>query len=238
VEHTESNNVHSNGSNVAINKTNYTRDSNERTYGGQQMEIRRGDIWMVNMGTPVKGSSIQGGIRPFIVTSNILNNKYCPNINGCALTSQLDKPRLPVHIMIEGFGLKKTSVVLVETLCPINKNTQLLSYVGHVDDEEIMSKIQQAINIQNGELKPKTTFERLSYDIQNAIHVKLKDLRDLDMMINRMEKGNCSDKRFLNLCINDRENIVNGLLYFCEQYKLSYNELYTKYKESDIRVAI
>ena len=57
------------------------------------MLVRRGDIYYADL-SPVVGSE-QGGIRPVLVIQNDIGNKFSPTIIVSAITSQLDKARLP-----------------------------------------------------------------------------------------------------------------------------------------------
>ena len=62
--------------------------------------IKRGDIIYADL-SPVIGSE-QGGVRPVIVVQNDVGNKYSPTIIVAAITSQLNKSKLPTHIEIDG----------------------------------------------------------------------------------------------------------------------------------------
>ena len=62
--------------------------------------IKRGDIIYADL-SPVIGSE-QGGVRPVIVVQNDVGNKYSPTIIVAAITSQLNKSKLPTHIERDG----------------------------------------------------------------------------------------------------------------------------------------
>ena len=76
--------------------------------------MRRGDIYYADL-RPVIGSE-QGGIRPVLIVQNEIGNRHSPTVIAAAITSRLDKARLPTHINIraEDTGLAKDSVVLLE----------------------------------------------------------------------------------------------------------------------------
>ena len=63
------------------------------------MNIKRGDVFYADL-SPVIGSE-QGGIRPVLVIQNDMGNKYSPTVIISAITSQLNKAKLPTHIEIE-----------------------------------------------------------------------------------------------------------------------------------------
>ena len=74
--------------------------------------IKRGDIIYADL-SPVIGSE-QGGVRPVIVVQNDVGNKYSPTIIVAAITSQLNKSKLPTHIEIDGpeFGLNRSELLI------------------------------------------------------------------------------------------------------------------------------
>jgi mRNA interferase MazF len=67
-----------------------------------------------------------------------------------AITSQINKARLPTHVAItaQDFGLPKDSVVLLEQIRTIDKK-RLREKVGKFDDE-MMEKINEALKISVG----------------------------------------------------------------------------------------
>ena len=62
------------------------------------MSVRRGDIFYADL-SPVVGSE-QGGTRPVIIIQNDIGNKYSPTVICAAITSQINKAKLPTHIEI------------------------------------------------------------------------------------------------------------------------------------------
>jgi mRNA interferase MazF len=110
--------------------------------------VRRGDIYYADL-SPVVGSE-QGGIRPVLVVQNDIGNKYSPTIIVSAITSQLDKARLPTHIEISGdnYGLNKDSVVLLEQVRTIDKK-RLREKAGHLDDYS-MRQVDHALRTSFG----------------------------------------------------------------------------------------
>ncbi|MCI9625239.1 MAG: type II toxin-antitoxin system PemK/MazF family toxin [Clostridia bacterium] len=112
------------------------------------MIVKRGDIYYADL-SPVIGSE-QGGVRPVLVVQNDVGNKYSPTIIAAAITSQINKAKLPTHIEIsaEEYGLTKDSVILLEQIRTIDKR-RLREKIGHLD-ETLMEKVNEAINISFG----------------------------------------------------------------------------------------
>ena len=107
------------------------------------MHIRRGDIFYADL-SPVIGSE-QGGIRPVLVVQNDVGNKHSPTIIVSAITSQINKAKLPTHIEISGeeHGLHKDSVILLEQIRTIDK-ARLREKTGHLN-ELLMTKVDNSI---------------------------------------------------------------------------------------------
>lgn len=73
------------------------------------MIVKRGDIYYADL-SPVVGSE-QGGIRPVLVIQNDIGNKYSPTVIAAAITSQINKAKMPTHIELaaKDYGLNKDS---------------------------------------------------------------------------------------------------------------------------------
>ena len=112
------------------------------------MNVKRGDIFYADL-SPVVGSE-QGGLRPVLIVQNDVGNKYSPTVIAAAITSKLDKAKLPTHIDVyaEEFGLSKNSVVLLEQIRTLDKR-RLREKMGHLDDV-LMEKVNDAITISFG----------------------------------------------------------------------------------------
>ena len=113
------------------------------------MVIKRGDMFYADL-SPVVGSE-QGGVRPVLIIQNDTGNKYSPTVIAAAITSQTGKNKLPTHIEIgsDDNGLKSDSVVLAEQSRTIDKS-RLKEKIGHIDDNSVMSKVNNAIGISFG----------------------------------------------------------------------------------------
>ena len=107
--------------------------------------MRRGDIYYADL-RPVIGSA-QGGIRPVLIVQNDVGNKHSPTIICAAITSRMNKAKLPTHIELstEKYDMDKDSVVLLEQLRTIDKK-RLKDKVCHLD-AQIMQKVNRALMI-------------------------------------------------------------------------------------------
>ena len=115
------------------------------------MNIKRGDLYFADL-SPVVGSE-QGGTRPVLVVQNDVGNKYSPTVIVAAVTSRINKAKLPTHVEVkaQGNGLSKDSVILLEQLRTIDKR-RLREKVGRVD-EETLAAVGEALSISLGMLE-------------------------------------------------------------------------------------
>ena len=91
------------------------------------MQIRRGDIFYADL-SPVVGSE-QGGIRPVLIIQNDIGNRHSPTVICAAITSRMNKAKLPTHVEIDAgkYQIVKNSVVLL--------------------DKQLMTKVDEALRI-------------------------------------------------------------------------------------------
>ena len=110
--------------------------------------VKRGDIYYADL-SPVIGSE-QGGIRPVLIVQNDIGNRYSPTVIVAAITSQINKAKLPTHVEIsaEEYGLTKDSVILLEQVRTIDKK-RLKEKIGNLS-EELMKKVDESIQISFG----------------------------------------------------------------------------------------
>lgn len=109
------------------------------------MIIRRGDVFYADL-RPVVGSE-QGGIRPVLIIQNDIGNKHSPTVICAAITSKMNKAKLPTHIELSSkkYDMVKDSVILLEQLRTIDKQ-RLKHKVCHLDNE-IMKKVENALSV-------------------------------------------------------------------------------------------
>ena len=108
-------------------------------------EVKRGDIYYADL-RPVVGSE-QGGIRPVLIVQNDVGNRHSPTIICAAITSKMNKAKLPTHIELSAgrYDMVKDSVILLEQLRTIDKK-RLKDMVCHLDDE-IMKQVNKGLMI-------------------------------------------------------------------------------------------
>lgn len=109
--------------------------------------IKRGEIYYADL-SPVVGSE-QGGIRPILIVQNDIGNRFSPTVIAAAITSRIDKTKLPTHIPLSsGYGLQKDSVVLLEQLWTLDKQ-RLRERIGSLP-EGVMEEVNNALMISLG----------------------------------------------------------------------------------------
>lgn len=96
--------------------------------------------------SPVIGSEL-AGIRPIVIVSNDISNKYSPTIIAVAITSQINKAKLPTHVEISAneYGLNRDSVVLTEQVRMLDKK-RLKEKIGAISIEDML-RVDRAVSI-------------------------------------------------------------------------------------------
>lgn len=109
------------------------------------MVVKRGDIYYADL-RPVVGSE-QGGVRPVLIVQNDMGNRYSPTVICAAITSKMNKAKLPTHVALaaEQYGIVKDSVILLEQIRTIDK-TRLREKVCHLDDS-VLIQIDTALMV-------------------------------------------------------------------------------------------
>ncbi len=113
-----------------------------------EMIVKRGELYYADL-SPVIGSE-QGGIRPVLVVQNDIGNKYSPTVIVSAITSKLNKAKLPTHIELPAskYGLEKDSVVLLEQIRTLDKQ-RLKEKIGELENYK-MEEVNKAMLISLG----------------------------------------------------------------------------------------
>lgn len=111
-------------------------------------QIKRGELYYADL-SPVVGSE-QGGVRPVLVIQNDIGNKYSPTVIVAAITSKINKAKLPTHIEIEAstYGLDRNSVILLEQIRTLDKS-RLLHKIGDLSTF-LMKNVDKALLISLG----------------------------------------------------------------------------------------
>ncbi|MEG1597497.1 MAG: type II toxin-antitoxin system PemK/MazF family toxin, partial [Bacilli bacterium] len=81
------------------------------------LKVKRGEIWKVELGHDKIGSE-QGGLRYGIILQNDIGNKYSTT-TIIALCTTRDKHKLPTHFDID---ILKPSTVMLEQILTVDKN--------------------------------------------------------------------------------------------------------------------
>ncbi|MBR5388433.1 MAG: type II toxin-antitoxin system PemK/MazF family toxin [Clostridia bacterium] len=110
--------------------------------------IKRGELYYADL-SPVVGSE-QGGVRPILIVQNDTGNKYSPTVIAAAVTSKMNKAKLPTHIEINAneFGLSKNSVILLEQIRTLDKK-RLKERIGALS-AGTMQRVNAALLISLG----------------------------------------------------------------------------------------
>lgn len=107
--------------------------------------MKRGDIYYADL-RPVIGSE-QGGIRPVLIIQNDIGNKHSPTVICAAITSKMNKAKMPTHIELNAskYDMVKDSVILLEQLRTIDKK-RLKDRICHLD-QDIMQVVNNGLMI-------------------------------------------------------------------------------------------
>ena len=176
--------------------TMVNKNANSNTYVAntcvkQQVEVRRGDIFYVDLSEMVKGiNSLQKNIHPVVIISNWRCNENSSIVTGVTLTSQV-KNNLPTHVFLEkGYGnLSKGSICLCEQIISLDKK-YILNYIGHIENDK-MIEIDNAIKVQ--------------LQIKNEVCENIKPVQEISNDIERINKA----KRLVNIIEQSDVFIIN-----------------------------
>lgn len=109
------------------------------------MIIKRGDIYYADL-RPVVGSE-QGGVRPVLIIQNDAGNRHSPTVICAAITSKMNKAKLPTHVELSctSCSITRDSVILLEQIRTIDKR-RLREKVCHLD-EDILKEVNRALKV-------------------------------------------------------------------------------------------
>ena len=109
------------------------------------MMIKRGDIYYADL-RPVVGSE-QGGVRPVLIIQNDAGNRHSPTVICAAITSRMNKAKLPTHVELSAAecDITKDSVVLLEQIRTIDKQ-RLKERVCHLYTDTL-KRVNYALKI-------------------------------------------------------------------------------------------
>lgn len=110
-------------------------------------KIKWGEIYSCDLGT-MKGS-VQCGVRPVLVVQTNKLNENSPTVVVAVITSVRKREDIASHIPLEtDCGLNEPSMVMLEQLRTIDKSEELISYIGRVENREVIDKIKDGIRYQ------------------------------------------------------------------------------------------
>ena len=109
------------------------------------MVVRRGDVFYADL-RPVVGSE-QGGIRPVVIIQNDIGNRYSPTVICAAITSKMNKAKLPTHVELNTrrCAMVRDSVILLEQLRTIDKQ-RLKEKICHIDGA-LLQEVDRALKV-------------------------------------------------------------------------------------------
>ena len=194
--------------------------------------VKRGEVYLVDLGKENKIGSEQTGIRPVIIVQNEIGNKFSPTVIVSTITSQTQKKIMPTQVLIEKeSGLLTNSMAMMEQLLVISKE-RLGKYIG-IAPNNIMEEIDKALKvslelekIERKEIQEAKRKAKLIEDMDNVIKAWLDMSRDVSEIYD---------------FISERQARVNDLKSYCENFQLLYTNYYastidTMKKEMEIAV--
>lgn len=197
-----------------------------------EKQIVKGEIYWTDLGQGL--GSEQSNRRPCLVIQNNVGNTHSPTVIIGIITSQLEKAKLPTHIEIDGFGLPKKSVILLEQLRTVDKR-RLKGYIGKVDDITIRKvdnalKISLDINEEASDIIDMPTFKGLNQldkiknnEIRSVIEIKLKNIEGYERVLFQTKN---KESKFYDMCLDERKTWLSDLESYCKSNNLNYKDYY------------
>ena len=104
-------------------------------------------------------SFVQSGTRPIIVLQNNAGNRSSPTVIVAPITSKLEKPHLPTHVVLGQSNLPKQSMVLLEQVMTIDQKLLIKEY-GEIGEQDTKS-VERALKVSFGLLHSKKKKRRI-----------------------------------------------------------------------------
>ncbi|MCM1365327.1 MAG: type II toxin-antitoxin system PemK/MazF family toxin [Faecalibacterium sp.] len=118
-------------------------------FSNGQKDFHRGDIYFCEFIS--HGGSVQSGLRPALIIQNNVGNKYSPTLIVSPITSIVKKKKQPTHVYLDkNFGLNEESMVMLEQISTVDKNIHMKEYIGSINDNSVIEKINKALKISLG----------------------------------------------------------------------------------------
>lgn len=111
-------------------------------------EVKRGDIFLADLGIHEDAGSEQQGERPVVIIQNNIGNFFSPTVIVAAVTSK-GKKKLPVHVEAEcNYYLERSSIIMLEQIRTLDKR-KLKDKIGRLDYWE-MKNLNKALKVSIG----------------------------------------------------------------------------------------
>ena len=124
----------------------------EKTRSKNEMVIERMKIYLAGL-EDKEDSFVQSGTRPIIVLQNNAGNRSSPTVIVAPITSKLEKPHLPTHVVLRQSNLPKRSMVLLEQVMTIDQKLLIKEY-GEIGEQDTKS-VERALKVSFGLLHSK-----------------------------------------------------------------------------------
>jgi len=109
-----------------------------------KIKVRRGEIWMADLGYDNVKESEQRGYRPVLIIQNDMGNRFSPTVIVACITKQ-HKTDLPTHMQCELF---EPSTIMFEQIRTISKE-RLNKRVTKLTEAE-MQEVNERLKISMG----------------------------------------------------------------------------------------
>lgn len=184
----------------------------------------RGEVYYANLGEKPEGvqDCEQYGIRPVIIIQNDIGNRYSPTVIVAAITSQINKTKLPTHVSLdwEYIGLKKESVVMLEQIRTLDKR-KLIEKVGEVSERDI-KKIDTAtiVSLQLQEIQNK---------VYEVIYEKIEQIKFKEEQFRFGVETGVKSNEYFDRLQKERGAIMKDLEEYCNSKGLNHMDFLKEY---------
>lgn len=108
--------------------------------------LRKFDLWIADLPSPVSGNHVISGKRPIIVVANDAKE---PLVSVVPLTTNLDKPQKATHVLIRSKYLRTQSRALCEQVLTLDK-ALLTQHIGSIEDDFERRSLHHALEVHFG----------------------------------------------------------------------------------------
>lgn len=192
----------------------------------------RGMIAWANLGEGV--GSRQGGMRPVVIIQNNVGNKFSPTVIVSAITSKVNKKKLPTHVELNRehySNLHSDSLIMLEQVATLDKR-RLGDIIGYLTEEDL-AKLNLALEISVG-LGLNCDKKNINKETEQRIYDLVKHITVIDgFIIRSLDKGTessqiCSD-------FSERHSLLCELKFVCERNDLDIKQYYD---ENNIKLSL